>query len=252
MVAVHDRLLKLFPQLPSSVFYEFATVGELATHLVETYGDVAARWLESAQGDGQSDAVTAVQQDHRTDAAPGELRQRSSGSGDQAIAIIGLSGRYAKARTLDEYWENLKSGRDCMSEIPAERWSLDESYVPEPAKAIAQGKSYCKWLGYLEGFADFDPLFFGIAPKDAMVMDPQERLFVQACWEAIRAVAPEKNSPEIGALSYNVAVYWYQRAQYEQAEPLFQHLLQAYEQALGATAYNHGIRSERSKVRGNW
>jgi acyl transferase domain-containing protein/acyl-CoA synthetase (AMP-forming)/AMP-acid ligase II len=188
IVAVHDRLLTYFPQLPSSVFYEFATVAELAAHMVESFGDCAAHWLHSEGGSAGADAGPGMDEARIADAPPDGPGRRTE-AGDHAIAIIGLSGRYAKARTLDEYWDNLKSGRDCMSEIPPERWSLEDWYVANPAEAIAQGKSYCKRLGYLEGFANFDPLFFGIAPKDALAMDPQERLFVQACWEALEDAA---------------------------------------------------------------
>jgi polyketide synthase PksN len=194
VVAVHARLLEHFPQLSSTVFFEFATIAELATHMAETFSDAAARWLESESGNRPPDTVAEPSAERIIGAPSGAAGRQAGADSDHAIAIIGLSGRYAKARTLDEYWANLKSGRDCMSEIPAERWSLEESYTPDPPKAIAQGKSYCKWLGYLEGFADFDPLFFGIAPKDALAMDPQERLFLQACWEALEDAAYTRES----------------------------------------------------------
>ncbi|MES2938610.1 MAG: SDR family NAD(P)-dependent oxidoreductase [Pseudomonadota bacterium] len=182
VIAVHARLAQPFPELPSTVFYEFATIAQLAAHIADSFPEAAARWL------GRDASEAACIAPSRT-ATPA---RRSAGSADDdghAIAIIGLSGRYAKARTLDAYWDNLKSGRDCISEIPPERWLLEDSYVADPSEAIARGKSYCKWLGYLEGFADFDPLFFGISPRDALTMDPQERLFVQSCWEALEDAA---------------------------------------------------------------
>jgi acyl transferase domain-containing protein len=106
-------------------------------------------------------------------------------SEDRSIAIIGVSGRYPQARTLDEYWENLKAGRDCITEIPAERWPLEGFYHPDADEAVTRGKSYSKWGGFLEGFADFDPLFFNISPAEAACMDPQERVFLQTCWEVL-------------------------------------------------------------------
>ncbi|MBN3526391.1 SDR family NAD(P)-dependent oxidoreductase [Paenibacillus apiarius] len=103
-------------------------------------------------------------------------------SANMPIAIIGMSGRFPQANNLDEYWDNLKSGRDCITEIPQERWALDGFYVNDVRKALEQKKSYSKWGGFIDGFADFDPRFFRISPHEAMNMDPQERLFLQECW----------------------------------------------------------------------
>ncbi|GAA3036144.1 hypothetical protein GCM10020000_12180 [Streptomyces olivoverticillatus] len=96
-----------------------------------------------------------------------------------------MSGRYPHAGNLAEFWENLKAGRDCIGEVPADRWPLDGFFEPDRKAAIASGRSYSKWGGFVDGFADFDPLFFKIAPRDAYAMDPQERLFLQASWEVL-------------------------------------------------------------------
>jgi len=104
---------------------------------------------------------------------------------DDSVAIIGITGSYPGARTLEELWENQKNGHDCVTEVPADRWALDDFYETDPDAAVAAGKSYCKWGGFLEGFAEFDPLFFNISPKDALDIDPQERLFLQCSWEAL-------------------------------------------------------------------
>ncbi|WP_139167123.1 beta-ketoacyl synthase N-terminal-like domain-containing protein, partial [Chromobacterium sphagni] len=111
--------------------------------------------------------------------------ETGAASANRKIAIIGLSGRYPQARTLEQYWDNLQSGRDCISEIPAERWALDGFYCADPEQAVASGKSYSKWGGFVDGFAEFDPLFFNISPAEADGMDPQERLFLQSCWEVL-------------------------------------------------------------------
>uniref|UniRef100_UPI00163FA9C4 SDR family NAD(P)-dependent oxidoreductase n=1 Tax=Burkholderia gladioli TaxID=28095 RepID=UPI00163FA9C4 len=83
------------------------------------------------------------------------------------------------------YWENLREGRDCVTEIPAERWSLDGFYCEDVEQAVAQGRSYAKWGGFVESFAQFDPLFFNLSPRDAEDIDPQERLFLETCWHVI-------------------------------------------------------------------
>src|SRR5262249_30231738 len=102
---------------------------------------------------------------------------RETASAD--IAVIGLAGRYPKANTLDEFWDNLRTGRDCITEIPAERWA-HEHYFDSDKNNI--GKVYSKWGGFLDDVDRFDPLFFNISPRDAEIMDPQERLFLECVW----------------------------------------------------------------------
>lgn len=96
-----------------------------------------------------------------------------------SIAIIGMSGQFPKSKNLAEYWENIAHARDCISEIPPERWSIDEFFDPDPK---VPGKTYSKWMGILEDIDKFDPLFFNISPAEAELMDPQQRLFLETCW----------------------------------------------------------------------
>ncbi|HYJ85578.1 MAG TPA: SDR family NAD(P)-dependent oxidoreductase, partial [Pyrinomonadaceae bacterium] len=103
--------------------------------------------------------------------------------GDDDIAIIGVSGRYPHARNLDEFWENLKTGADCIDEIRGDRWDYRKFYDPNPEKS-SEGKTYSKWGGLLEDVDKFDPLFFNLSTKEAQSMDPQERLFLETAWTA--------------------------------------------------------------------
>src|SRR5262249_53881431 len=103
----------------------------------------------------------------------------------EPIAIIGMSGRYPSARNLDEYWENLKSGKACMGELSGERWPLEGFYNADVGEAASHRQSYSKAGGLLSGFAEFDPLFFNITPREAADIDPQERLFIASCWQAL-------------------------------------------------------------------
>ena len=85
----------------------------------------------------------------------------------EAIAIVGMSGIFPGARDLNEYWQNLLAGKDCITEIPKERWDWEE-YYGDPAKEA--NKTNIKWGGFIEGIAEFDPLFFGISPREAELM----------------------------------------------------------------------------------
>ncbi|HEX3027833.1 MAG TPA: type I polyketide synthase, partial [Clostridia bacterium] len=101
------------------------------------------------------------------------------------IAIIGISGRYPKADTLRKFWENLYEGRDCIEEIPESRWPLEGFFEPDRNKAASKGLSYTKWGGFLENIDCFDPLFFNITPREAAIMDPHERLFLETAWKCV-------------------------------------------------------------------
>ncbi|MFF9644157.1 SDR family NAD(P)-dependent oxidoreductase [Kitasatospora aureofaciens] len=97
------------------------------------------------------------------------------------IAVIGVAGRYPMAEDLDRFWTNLRTGRDCVTEIPKDRWGPDGFYEPQRAP----GRSTSKWGGFLDGIDEFDPGFFRITPREAEGMDPQERLFLQTSWHAL-------------------------------------------------------------------
>ncbi|MDD5271871.1 MAG: SDR family NAD(P)-dependent oxidoreductase, partial [Methylovulum sp.] len=122
------------------------------------------------------------------DTAPPKPDQPTS-----AIAIIGMAGQFPKAKTLAEFWDNLVQGRDCIEEVPPERWRIADYYQPAPAMP---GKTDCKWMGALADIDQFDPFFFNISPREAELMDPQQRLFLQACWHCIEdaAYAPARLS----------------------------------------------------------
>src|SRR4029077_10067123 len=98
------------------------------------------------------------------------------------IAIVGISGRYPHSLDLKEYWENLRDGKDCITEIPSSRWNW-RKYYNQDAKEVSAHDS--KWGGFIEGVDQFDPLFFNISPKEAVFIDPQERLFLEHVWMAL-------------------------------------------------------------------
>ncbi|MCP5008276.1 MAG: type I polyketide synthase, partial [Planctomycetes bacterium] len=107
---------------------------------------------------------------------------RDTASGPLEIAIIGLSGRYPESVNVREYWKNLRDGKDCIIEVPENRWNWREYFSKDYTK---DGSHYSKWGGFIEGVDEFDPLFFNISPREAEVMDPQERLFLEHTWMAM-------------------------------------------------------------------
>ncbi|MFJ4966514.1 SDR family NAD(P)-dependent oxidoreductase [Streptomyces sp. NPDC088729] len=177
VVQLNRELSAVYGEVPTTLFYEFPTLRAVAAHLAgrQTPPTPGAR-----TGEPTGEVRAAVRDTVAApDASGGPLAQH------EPIAIIGMSGRYPGARDTDEFWANLSAGRDAVTEIPPGRWPLDGFYEPDRATAVATGRSYSKWGGFLEDFDAFDPHFFRIAPRDAYAMDPQERLFLQASWEVI-------------------------------------------------------------------
>jgi acyl transferase domain-containing protein/enoyl-CoA hydratase/carnithine racemase/acyl carrier protein len=127
------------------------------------------------QGNGATSASRAAADVVRPRAVP------ARSAGPPAIAVIGMAGQFPRAGDVDQFWANLATGRDCVSEVPDSRWSL-EYFDPNPN---TPGRTYGRWMGVLEDADAFDPLFFAISPVEAEQMDPQQRVFLTSAWHCI-------------------------------------------------------------------
>jgi len=113
------------------------------------------------------------------------------GDAPEAVAIIGMSGRFPGAGNLAEFWENLRAGRETISRFAPEEM--------EPASAreaaLMRNPAYVPARGVLEGADTFDAAFFGILPNEAEVMDPQHRVFLECAWHALEDAGYDPGSP---------------------------------------------------------
>jgi amino acid adenylation domain-containing protein len=171
VVSLTRELEKTFGELSKTLLFEHQTIRALGGYLAKHHG----QRLEPGTGKREP-AVVAPQ----SVATPPRVRREVVAEDD--VAIIGVAGRYPMARDLDEFWDNLTAGRDCISEIPLERWDYRRYYDPEKGKL---DRVYSKWGGFLDDVDKFDPLFFNISPKEAELLDPQERLFLETSWHTL-------------------------------------------------------------------
>lgn len=100
----------------------------------------------------------------------------------EPIAVIGMGCRFPGANTPQAFWQLLHQGVDAITEVPSDRWNIDQFYDPTSG---CPGKMNTRWGGFLEQVDQFDPQFFGISPREATSMDPQQRLLLEVAWEAL-------------------------------------------------------------------
>ncbi|HEV2855901.1 MAG TPA: amino acid adenylation domain-containing protein, partial [Thermoanaerobaculia bacterium] len=113
----------------------------------------------------------------------------------EAVAIIGYGGRFPGARDAAELWENLRLGRESI------RFFTDEELLRAGIDpALLRNPQYVRARGELDQVDRFDAGFFGFNPREAEVADPQQRIFLECCWEALEHAGydPETFDGEIG------------------------------------------------------
>ena len=111
------------------------------------------------------------------------------------IAVIGMSGRFPGADTLDEFWEMIAAGREGIT-----TFGDDELRAAGTPEALLRDPSFVKRLGVLRDVAGFDAAFFGYAPREAEVLEPAHRLFLECAWEALEnaGVDPSRGGGAVG------------------------------------------------------
>jgi len=117
---------------------------------------------------------------------------------DSDIAIVGMAGHFPGAPDVDQLWHRVVAGDDCLTDL-----SLADLDAEGVSPSDTSSPSYVRRSGVLREVEYFDPGFFGIGPRDAAIMDPQHRHFMECAWEALEAagVVPERFDGAIGVFA---------------------------------------------------
>jgi phthiocerol/phenolphthiocerol synthesis type-I polyketide synthase C len=140
-------------RLSPTLLFEYPTIEKLARHLGQT--------------------ETSSYRKVNVEVAPENRRE--------PIAIVGIGCRFPGANGPEAFWQLLRDGVDAIVEVPPDRWDGLALYDPDPN---APGKLSTRWGGFLEGVDQFDLNFFKISRREAVRMDPQQRMLLEVAWEA--------------------------------------------------------------------
>ncbi len=167
-----------------TVLFEATNIGKFSQYLTDNYPD------HFTKGQGIDQPGHSVKKENRqapkresgeaeeqgiTVFAKGFKRKYKNKSSyrEKDLAIVGMSCKVAGSRNPEEFWRMLVEEKDMISEIPKDRWDWKDY------------PGVSKWGSFMEGIAEFDPLFFGISPAEAIYMSPEQRLMLQYIWECM-------------------------------------------------------------------
>jgi amino acid adenylation domain-containing protein len=174
-----------------TLLFEYPTPTEFALHLIEVQKNQLEKYLLLNWEPAKLWAVNLKRQqtpvahllNHRSNSANTEVVEMTSDRiRAEDIAVIGMSGRFPQSPDLQSFWQLLSEGKNAITEVPSLRWNLQDWYDKNPD---APNKTYSRWGGFVDCIDEFDPLFFQISPREAELMDPQQRLFLEVAWEAL-------------------------------------------------------------------
>ncbi|OUL99876.1 type I polyketide synthase [Variovorax sp. JS1663] len=110
---------------------------------------------------------------------PSRMPAKAAATDSDAVALIAMAGRFPGAADVEQFWDNLMAGRESISFFD------DATLDAGVSAALRADPLYVRARGVIDGIENFDAAFFGINPKEAELMDPQQRVFLEICWEAL-------------------------------------------------------------------
>ncbi|WP_159043425.1 SDR family NAD(P)-dependent oxidoreductase, partial [Streptomyces sp. NBRC 110028] len=214
-------------RLPSTLLFDYPTPTVLASYL---------RGELMGGGRAEAGAAQVARRAARTAPAPSDTAE--------PIAIVGMGCRFpGGASTPEELWRLVAEGRDAVGDFPDNRgWDVDDLYDPDPD---VRGKTYVQKGGFLYDADRFDPEFFGITPREALALDPQQRFLLETAWETFEdaGIRPETLRGSATGVFAGVAAQEYVSLTHHGGEPVEGYLLTGTTASVasGRVAYTFGF-----------
>ncbi|GER89948.1 hypothetical protein KDW_41100 [Dictyobacter vulcani] len=198
------ELEKVTGDLPKTILFEYSNAQELVEYLIKNHTKKLREWIsppnnaappvpeasvsvtpavQVASFSVKPDRFLASQQVERTNQEQNAQIQQGNERTQETddIAIIGISGRYPLSNTLEELWEHLKAGQNCITEVATDRWK--NSFLNRLSKDRPRKTDTKYYGGFLASIDRFDYQLFEVNRQQVMEMAPEIRLFLEVVWE---------------------------------------------------------------------
>jgi polyketide synthase PksN len=182
-------------ELTPAIFFEYPSIGAFSQFLYHEYQEHFLNYYQdSFKTVSITTSPTVSTEDFNIEApqlrsrfievvkSPGEPLVSVEPFINTPIAIIGMSGVMPQSEDLESFWQHLVAGDDLITEVPSDRWDW-QAYYGDPFKE--SNKTQIKWGGFMPAVDKFDAEFFNISAREAELMDPQQRIFLETVWKAI-------------------------------------------------------------------
>lgn len=162
-------------EISASSILGYPTIADLAEYITKTYKDeLEKRNLTNLKHIDNTFDENEHEKHGTIEVCNDDVETQTC---NEPIAIIGISGRFPQADNVEELWDKMYTAKDCITDIPKERWEIEDL---SNLKKVS-----CKRGGFINGIDEFDPLFFNISPKEAKLIDPCQRIFLEEAWHAL-------------------------------------------------------------------